>query len=78
MEAYRVLLLRPHVERFQVDYEGIPEELLLVPEDWHNLSIYITTLKTLVDASDMLEGERYPTASSVIPFLDQVGSSFLK
>jgi hypothetical protein len=71
-----VLLLRPHVERFQEEYEGISEDSILQPEDWHNLSIYVTTIQTLSDASDLLEGETYPTASSVIPYLDQVPTNF--
>jgi hypothetical protein len=67
-----MLLLKVHVEKFQDDYEGMPVDLVLDPDDWHNLSIYVTSLKTLSDASDLLEGQNYPTASSVIPFLDQV------
>ena len=72
MEAERVLLLRQHVERFQEEYDGMPENLVLAPEDWHNLAIYVRCIKTLSDASTLFEGETYPTATQVIPYLDQV------
>ena len=34
--------------------------------------MYENALRTLVQAGKVLEGELYPTASSVIPFLDTV------
>lgn len=39
MEVYRMLVLRPHVERFQAEYEGLDEALILEPQDWHNLEV---------------------------------------
>lgn len=72
MEAMRVLELREHVEKFQEDSLNLPADLVLSRSDWHNLSIYVRTVKSMSDASTLLEGEKYPTASSVIPYLDQV------
>jgi hypothetical protein len=72
MEVRRVLLLWNHIGAFQDSYENIPGGTLFLDKDWHNLRIYVSSMKTLSDASDLLEGETYPTASSVIPFLDQV------
>ena len=59
----RLLELKVYVEKFQEENN--------IKEDWHNLKIYYNSLKTLSDASDLLEGQTYPTASWVIPFLDQ-------
>ena len=70
-EAERLLLLRVHVERFQEINED-PEDDPLDEDDWHNIAIYINSIKTLSHVSDLLEGETYPTASNVIPYLDQV------
>ena len=39
MEVYRMLVLMPHVERFQAEYEGLDEALVLEPKDWHNLEM---------------------------------------
>ena len=41
-------------------------------EDWNMILAYENALRPLVEASKILEGELYPTASSVIPFLDNV------
>ena len=70
-EAERLLLLRVHVERFQEINED-PEDEPLDEDDWHNIAIYVNSIKTLSHASDLLEGETYPTASNVIPYLDTV------
>ena len=70
-EAERFLLLKVHVERFQQE-EDLPYDLLLDEDDWKNLSIYVTAVKVISDASDVLEGRDYPTGSSVIPFIDQI------
>ena len=72
MEASRVLELREHVEKFQDESETMPDDLILQPDDWHNLSIYVRTVKVLSEASTLFEGEKYPTVSVVIPYLDQV------
>ena len=75
-EASRVLLLRTHVERWQLDND-VPLDTILDQHDWHNIEIYVASLQTLSDASDLLEGESYNTASSVIPYLDQVRKLFI-
>ena len=67
-----MLLLKSHVIKFQDKNEGVDASLQLDEDDWRGLSIYYNSLKSLADNSDMLEGQNYPTASSVIPFLDQV------
>ena len=72
MEIERLILLRPHVERFMDEYQKMPEHCILDSEDWENLNIYVTSLKTLANASSVMEGQKYPTASTVIPYLDQV------
>ena len=66
-----MLLLRTHVERWQLDND-VPLDTIMDEFDWRNLEIYVASLQTLSDASDLLEGESYNTVSSVIPFLDQV------
>ena len=71
-EAERVLLLKVYVEKYQQDFEEFPDQLVLEDKDWKNLSIYVTAVKIVSDASDVLEGRDYPTGSSVIPFLDQI------
>ena len=73
----RVLLLKPHVITFQENYDGGVVDNVLLDEDFRNISIYVSSLKTVSAASDLLEGETYPTAPSVIPFLDQVLMSFV-
>ena len=72
LEVQRVLVLRPHIEKFQDDQEGLDVSLCFDEDDWQNLKIYFNSLKTLSDNSNILEGQNYPTASSVIPFIDQV------
>ena len=72
LEVQRVLVLRPHIEKFQDDQVGLDVSLCFDEDDWQNLKIYFNTLKLLSDNSDILEGQNYPTASSVIPFIDQV------
>ena len=72
LEVQRVLVLRPHIEKFQDDQEGLDVSLWFDEDDWQNLKIYFNSLKTLSDNSNILEGQNYPTASSVIPFIDQV------
>ena len=72
MEIERLILLRPHVERFMDKYQKIPEHCILDSADWENINIYVTSLNTLAKASSVMEGQKYPTASTVIPYLDQV------
>jgi hypothetical protein len=73
-EVERVLLLRAHIETYQTDIEEVDE---INDRDWNNMKIYVHTLESLSSASDILEGETYPTASSVIPFLDHVFSNLV-
>ena len=54
----------------QFDTPAALEEL--EEEDWEMLKIYIDAIDPIVKASRLLGGEKYPTASSVIPFLDEV------
>lgn len=70
-EAERLLLLKVHVERLQ-QQDDFPYDLVLEEDDWKNLSVYVSAVKVISDASDVLEGRDYPTGSSVIPFLDQI------
>ena len=55
-------------ERFDtpVTLESIDEE------DWDLLKVCIEAVEPMVTAPRLLGGEKYPTASSVIPFLDEV------
>lgn len=76
LEAQRVLVLRVHVQKFQ-DEQGFDDSLALDEDDWNNLTIYFNSLKSMAENSDMLEGQNYPCASSVIPFIDQVGINIL-
>ena len=72
MESERALTLKVHIKRLQDEYDDMKEDLILSTEDWHNIALYVRSVKTLADASRILEGRDFPTASSVIPFLDQV------
>jgi hypothetical protein len=74
-EAARVQLLRTHIETYQLQID-VADDTIMDIWDWRQLAIYVKSLQALSDASDILEGESYPTASSVIPFLDQVSCSF--
>ena len=71
-EARRALELKDSINQFFDEYET-PENLSSFTEgDWHMLLVYENAMRSVVDASKVLEGELYPTASSVIPFLDAV------
>ena len=64
--------LKDSINQFFEEYET-PENLSRFTEDdWHMLLVYENAMRSVVDASKVLEGELYPTASSVIPFLDAV------
>jgi hypothetical protein len=71
-EMKRLVVLQVSVERFQEEYPGVKRDEILDEEDWKNIRVYVASLQTLSNASDLLEGDTYPTASSVIPYLDQV------
>ena len=71
-EVNRALLLKEHIDVF-FDSFDVPETLDMIDEDdWELLLIYENALKDVVEAAKVLEGELYPTASSVIPFLDMI------
>ena len=71
-EAKRALLLKEHISTFYSEFQ-IPDTLDSIEQyDWHMIEVYENALAFLVEAAKMFEGERYPTASSVIPFLDTV------
>jgi len=71
-EVHRALLLREHIDTF-FDTFDIPATLDKIEEDdWQLLLVYENALKRVVDSAKLLEGELYPTASSVIPFLDTI------
>ena len=70
-ESERALILREHIDSYFDNYEGNTLEAI-DDEDWKLILVYENSLRTLVQAGRVLEGELYPTASSVIPFLDTV------
>ena len=70
-EAERALILKDHINTFLEDYEGDSLDQF-DHDEWKLILIYQNSCKTLVKAAKILEGELYPTASSVIPFLDTV------
>ena len=64
-EAERALILKDHINTFLEDYEGDGLDQF-DPDEWKLILIYENSCKTLVKAAKVLEGELYPTASSVI------------
>ena len=71
-ETHRVLELKEPIEVFFDEYD-VPLHLRrLQDDDWHMLLVYDNAMQAIVDSSKVLEGEMYPTASSVIPFLDNI------
>ena len=64
-EAERALILKDHINTFLEDYEGDSLDQF-DPDEWKLILIYQNLCKTLVRAAKVLEGELYPTASSVI------------
>ena len=69
-EAHRALILREHIDAYFDQYDGVLDAI--DEEDWKLILVYENSLRTLVQAGKVLEGELFPTASSVIPFLDTV------
>ena len=68
-EAHRALLLKDHINTFFEEFET-PDTLDPIEEyDWEMIVVYENAMRILVEAGKMFEGELYPTASSVIPFL---------
>ena len=71
-EAHRALELKEVIDVFFDEY-NIPESLHKLEEnDWNMLLIYDQAMEVIVEAAKILEGELYPTASSVVPFLDNI------
>ena len=71
-ETHRILELKEPIEIF-FDKYNVPDYLeRLEGEDWHMLLVYDNAMQVIVESSKILEGEMYPTASSVIPFLDNI------
>lgn len=71
-EVRRALELKDTVDSFFDCYEEIATISRIENDDWNNLLVYENSLRLVVEASKHLEGELYPTASSVIPFLDTI------
>ena len=70
VETQRALLLKDHIDVFFDTYD-IPLTLEKIEdEDWHLILVYENAMKNISEAAGVLEGELYPTASCVIPFLD--------
>lgn len=64
--------LRPAVDQWQLVW-NTPDTLSLLDEDdWRSLQLYLDTVNPFVEAVKLFSGEKYPTAPSVIPFLDEV------
>ena len=71
-EVSTLFTLKDAVIKFQEDF-ATPERLEEIEDkDWDQIEEYIDAIKPFVTASKLLGGENYPTASSVIPFLDEV------
>ena len=72
-EAERFVELKEAVTLFFENYDRMPDYCIQLDDDeWHFLEVYKDALKLVVKASEILEGRDYPTASSVIPFLDTI------
>ena len=72
-EVERFCELKEAIEIFCSDYEQLPEKIKpLEFFEWESLKVYRDSMELVVKASVMLEGRDYPTASSVIPFLDTI------
>ena len=70
-EAHRALILRDNIDAYFNQYDGDTIDPI-DEDDWKLILAYENSLRTLVQAGKVLEGELFPTASSVIPFLDTV------
>ena len=70
-EVQRFLQLKDPINHF-ID-QFAPENVdPFSEEDFKLLETYCDSLKLIVKSSETLEGEKYVTASSVIPFLDGI------
>ena len=66
------MILKEYIDLFFKEYDTPPSLSALEQEDWKLLLVYENSLRLVVEAAKTLEGELYPTGSSVIPFLDTI------
>ena len=60
------------IQKWYNEYK-VPDHLeALEDDDWEMLAVYENAMKNVVQLANVLEGELYPTTSSVIPFLDTI------
>ena len=71
-KVHRALLLKDTINDFFQDVDLPATVDQFNDSDWELLLVYENSMKSIVEAAKVLEGELYPTASSVIPFLDTV------
>ena len=71
-EVRRALILKDPINEFFQECDVPTKVEMIEDDDWKMLLIYENSMKSVVEAARVLEGELYPTASSVIPFLDTV------
>ena len=71
-EVKRFLELKDTVIQFYDNYDTPIHIVRMEDDDWHLLLVYENAMRKVVEVAKVLEGELYPTASSVIPFLDTV------
>ena len=72
-EVERFVELREAIELFCSTYDRLPIYIkALESYEWDTLKVYRDSMELIVKAATILEGRDYPTASSVIPFLDTI------
>jgi len=72
-EVERFVELREAIELFCSTYDRLPTYVeSLEFYEWDTLGVYRDSMELIVKAATILEGRDYPTASSVIPFLDTI------
>ena len=72
MEVERALVLKEYIDTFFDSYDTPRTLSRIEDEDWENVLVYENALRVVVNAASVFEGELYPTASSVIPFLETI------
>ena len=75
-EVERFVDLREMIDIFLDTYSGdIPAAcVVFADEEWYLLEVYRDSLKLIVKCSEILEGAKYCTSSSLIPMLDAIQS----
>ena len=72
-EVERFVELREAIEIFCSTYDRLPNYVEALDfYEWDTLKVYRDSMELIVKAATILEGRDYPTASSVIPFLDTI------